>query len=96
LGVFVSVPPVVVGSLLTQLINGTTSFGGSSPSSTGTVFKITPSGSLTNLYNFCSQPGCPDGVEPGGLVQASDGNFYGTTFSGGAKISLSSILCPAG
>jgi len=49
----------------------------------GTIFEITPSGQLTTLYNFCTQSGCPDGSEPSGLVQAIDGNFYGTTFSGG-------------
>ena len=30
----------------------------------GTVFKITPSGTLTTLYNFCVQPGCTDGANP--------------------------------
>src|SRR6266568_4684842 len=48
----------------------------------GTVFKITPSGTLTTLYSFT---GGNDGANPwGGLVQASDGNLYGTTQSGGA------------
>ncbi len=52
----------------------------------GTIFKITPSGMLTNLYAFCAQPGCPDGSLPlSSLVQASDGNFYGTTYGGGAN-----------
>ncbi len=52
----------------------------------GTVFKITPSGVLTTLYTFCSQPNCTDGSVPlGGLVQGSDGNFYGTTYSGGSN-----------
>jgi uncharacterized repeat protein (TIGR03803 family) len=51
----------------------------------GTVFKITPSGSLTTLYNFCSQSGCPDGQSPSGLIQATDGNLYGTTYRGGAN-----------
>ena len=51
----------------------------------GTVFKITPGGSLTTLYTFCSQTGCTDGARPfDGLVKGSDGNFYGTTWSGGA------------
>jgi uncharacterized repeat protein (TIGR03803 family) len=51
----------------------------------GTVFKVTPSGTLTTLYNFCSRPNCPDGYGPeAGLVLASDGNFYGTTQGGGA------------
>lgn len=51
----------------------------------GTVFKMTPTGTLTVLYNFCSQPGCADGSSPSaGLVQGSDGAFYGTT-DGGAS-----------
>ena len=52
----------------------------------GTVFKVTPAGELTALYSFCAQTGCPDGQWPyAGLVQASDGNFYGTTALGGAN-----------
>ncbi len=61
---------------------GTTAGGGANNS--GTVFNITPSGTLTSLYSFCSQPKCADGNEPrAGLVQATDGNFYGTTWTGG-------------
>jgi uncharacterized repeat protein (TIGR03803 family) len=46
----------------------------------GTLFKITSSGNLTTLYSFCSEPNCSDGEYPSaGLVQATDGNFYGTT-----------------
>ncbi len=52
----------------------------------GTIFKITSGGQLTTLYSFCAQTGCPDGAYPStGLVQASDGNFYGTTYEGGAS-----------
>jgi uncharacterized repeat protein (TIGR03803 family) len=48
----------------------------------GTVFKITPSGTLTTLHNFDRT----DGANPvAGLVQDTDGNFYGTTESGGAN-----------
>ena len=54
----------------------------------GTVFKITPGGTLTTLHNFCSQGGfpyCGDGAFPfAGLVQAANGDFYGTTYWGGA------------
>ncbi len=46
----------------------------------GTVFKISPNGALTSLYSF---PRSNDGWGPSGLVQASDGNFYGTTEQGG-------------
>jgi len=50
----------------------------------GNVFKITPAGTVTYVYGFCSQPGCPDGKSPSGaLVQGTDGNFYGTTREGG-------------
>jgi uncharacterized repeat protein (TIGR03803 family) len=50
----------------------------------GTVFEITAGGRLATLYSFCAQTNCPDGAGPnGGLVQATDGNFYGTTSAGG-------------
>jgi uncharacterized repeat protein (TIGR03803 family) len=70
---------------------GTTFYGGTNNNDNcgygcGTVFKITPSGTLTTLYSFCSQAGCADGDGPlGGVVQAGDGNFYGTTWGGGAS-----------
>lgn len=68
---------------------GTTPSGGTSIACTGgcgTLFKLTPSGALTTLYNFCSRPNCADGSEPSSpLVQGADGNFYGTTYQGGAN-----------
>jgi uncharacterized repeat protein (TIGR03803 family) len=66
---------------------GTTRAGGTSGGCCGTVYKITPSGQLSQLWAFaCDQNGnCPDGRSPdGGVVQASDGNFYGLTSAGGA------------
>ena len=64
---------------------GTTPEGGANVSY-GTIFKITPGGTLTTLYSFCPQSGCPDGDDPRGtLVQDTNGNLYGTTFAGGAN-----------
>ncbi len=61
---------------------GTTAFGGGNTD--GIVFKITPGGIETVLYSF--QGGSADGSNPfGGLIHGSDGNFYGTTTSGGAS-----------
>ena len=62
---------------------GTTEFGGTY--SGGTVFKITSSGTLTTLWNFCKVSGCPDGDRPtAGMIIVVGGNFYGTTSAGGA------------
>lgn len=59
---------------------GTTYAGGNSANS-GTVFKITPGGSLTTIYSFSG----PDGANPqGDLVQSPwNHNFYGLTLAGG-------------
>jgi uncharacterized repeat protein (TIGR03803 family) len=71
---------------------GTTYYGGSAAFCTGnygcgTIFKINPSsGKVTTLYSFCTQSGCTDGAGPAaGVIQATDGNFYGTTSGGGAN-----------
>jgi uncharacterized repeat protein (TIGR03803 family) len=63
---------------------GTTEYGGKT-SFGGTVYKITSSGTLTQIYSFCSRTNCSDGSLPfSKLVQANNGNFYGTTYNGGA------------
>ena len=49
----------------------------------GTVFKLTPDGTLNTLYNFCGRENCPHGSSPLGLLQATDGDLYGATYSGG-------------
>ena len=63
---------------------GTTYWGGnlslSGGDGVGTVFQMTPGGALTTLVSF----GITNGGHPsGGVVQGSDGNFYGTTYWGG-------------
>lgn len=63
---------------------GTTSSPQPGSSGGGTVFRITPTGKLTTLYQFCLQSGCPDGSNPSSaLALGADGNFYGTTQFGG-------------
>ena len=63
---------------------GTTQAGGTHGD--GTVFQITSAGKLTTLYSFCAKTDCTDGANPSaGLIQATDGNLYGTTFSGGSN-----------
>ncbi|HEY6619635.1 MAG TPA: choice-of-anchor tandem repeat GloVer-containing protein [Steroidobacteraceae bacterium] len=61
---------------------GTTGAGGASDD--GTVFKITPSGSEANVYSF-AKTGTNGQTPYAGLIQGTDGNFYGTTYFGGAN-----------
>jgi uncharacterized repeat protein (TIGR03803 family) len=62
---------------------GTTSAGGAIGA--GTIFEMTPAGTLTTLYSFCSLSQCTDGKIPeAGLIQGTNGDFYGTTIAGGA------------
>ncbi|MGP0021676.1 MAG: choice-of-anchor tandem repeat GloVer-containing protein [Candidatus Sulfotelmatobacter sp.] len=73
------------GNLYGTTINGGTSSNCTSQDGCGTVFKVTPEGVLTTLYSFCGETGCSDGENPyGGLVLATNGNFYGTTTCGGS------------
>ena len=65
---------------------GTASDGGTNSFFTGIVFKITSAGTLTPLWQFGSLSNDVDGLKPvGGLVQGSDGAFYGTTAFGGTN-----------
>jgi len=72
---------------------GTTASGGTA--NNGTVFRITSAGVMTILHSFdCFIDGC----DPrGGLVRATDGNFYGTTSFGGSTINGTVFkITPAG
>jgi uncharacterized repeat protein (TIGR03803 family) len=75
---------------------GSTTGGGSSSycgGGCGTVFRASPQGAVTTLYNFCSQPNCADGTFPvAAMVQAADGNLYGTTSSTVFRITLTGKL----
>lgn len=82
---------------------GTTAYGGTKASYAdceaingysmcGTLFKITSGAVFTPLYNFCPEAGCFDGTHPfGTLIQATDGNLYGTTNQGGALLGNGTI-----
>jgi uncharacterized repeat protein (TIGR03803 family) len=76
----------------------TTKLGGTN--NLGSVFKLTPSGTLITLYSFCSRGGigvCTDGEEPtSGVVQAANGNFYGTTTGGGHGFGTIFTITPKG
>jgi uncharacterized repeat protein (TIGR03803 family) len=49
----------------------------------GTLFKLSPDGTETDLYNFGANSS--DGITPtGGVVIDADGNLYGVTYRGGA------------
>jgi len=61
---------------------GTTEAGGTF--GYGTIFKMTPSGTVTVLQSFANND--PNGMMPkGALVEASNGNLYGTCYGGGAN-----------
>jgi uncharacterized repeat protein (TIGR03803 family) len=69
---------------------GTTRFGGvittesCRPLGCGTVFQLTPSGTLNVRYSFSGS----DGAYPyAGLIADAAGNLYGTTYFGGAPMS---------
>jgi uncharacterized repeat protein (TIGR03803 family) len=74
---------------------GTTVYGGTHGrrNRDGTVFTITSSGTLTRLHSFHGT----DGTNPfGALLQATDGNFYGTTCCAGAGFGTVFKMSPSG
>ncbi len=71
---------------------GTTYEGGAShncKSGCGTAFKMDAVGNLTVLHSFSGA----DGANPyAGVIQGNDGNFYGTTYDGGASLSYGTVF----
>jgi uncharacterized repeat protein (TIGR03803 family) len=75
-------------------IYGTTFYGGANEG--GQVFEITPTGTFTTLYSFCSQVInnlCADGRNPTGLIQGKDGSLYGATDAGGTSTNCPDFGC---
>ncbi|HLK61562.1 MAG TPA: choice-of-anchor tandem repeat GloVer-containing protein, partial [Chthonomonadaceae bacterium] len=58
---------------------GVAAYGGAA--GCGTLFTITPDGTLTTLYSFSSK----EGVNPNALIRGADGNLYGTAYQGGSQ-----------
>jgi uncharacterized repeat protein (TIGR03803 family) len=57
---------------------------GDSIGGNGIIYKVTPSGTLTTVFTFCSN-GCQNGANPfAPLILATNGDFYSTTNGGGA------------
>lgn len=82
--------PANPGQLLQGIdgnIYGITLYGGKNGTSStgGTLFRMTPAGKVSVLYNFCALANCADGSLPNGLIQTANGKFYGTTALGGAS-----------
>jgi uncharacterized repeat protein (TIGR03803 family) len=72
---------------------GTTTFGGSHGS--GSIYAMTAQGKFTVLYSLCSLQNCADGEEPyAGLVEGTDGNFYGATVEGGTSGGAAGLVSP--
>ncbi len=72
------------GNLYTTSANGGTG--------AGTVFKVTPSGTLTVVSNLANPGNSPFG----GVTLGTDGNFYGTTELNGEGPGTAFKVSPAG
>jgi uncharacterized repeat protein (TIGR03803 family) len=59
----------------------------------GDLFKVTEAGKVSLFYAFCAYTDCPDGAAPWAApIQATDGNMYGTTSSGGCELCAGGTL----
>ncbi len=80
--------PIAGLTNLNGSLYGTTYYGGinaNCPSGCGTVFRITPSGTYSQVYRFAGNTGSlTDGANPQGSLTNVDGTLYGTTTLGGA------------
>jgi uncharacterized repeat protein (TIGR03803 family) len=88
---FCSLPNCADGQYTTPPILGSdgnlygVSSGGSDYTWSGALYRLTLDGQLTTLYTFCPRANCVGSEMPNGIIQGSDGNFYGTTSGAGAN-----------
>jgi uncharacterized repeat protein (TIGR03803 family) len=79
-------PGTTLAAATNGVLYGTTQNGGTNDpylGGDGTVFKITTNGVFSSIYSFANGT---DGANPvAGLTRGKDGNFYGTTQSGGTN-----------
>jgi uncharacterized repeat protein (TIGR03803 family) len=73
---------------------GVATFNG--PLGLGTAFKLSKSGTIEDLHDFCAGFECNDGAYPAFMTQALDGNFYGTTGPSSPPANILFRLSPAG
>jgi len=53
----------------------------------GNVVRITPTGEIASIYDFCSKAQCSDGSVPfSPPILGGDGNLYGVTYAGGSDL----------
>jgi uncharacterized repeat protein (TIGR03803 family) len=73
---------------------GVATFNG--PLGVGTAFRLSKSGTIEDLHDFCKDFECSDGAYPAFVTQALDGNFYGTTGPSGYPADVLFRLNPKG
>jgi uncharacterized repeat protein (TIGR03803 family) len=65
----------------------------SSPSSCGSLYRITPTGTVTDLHDFAVTDTLVLGGTPQPLIEGPDGNLYGTAVYGGTGICYWGYSC---
>jgi uncharacterized repeat protein (TIGR03803 family) len=73
---------------------GVATFNG--PLGLGLVFKLSKSGTIEDLHDFCADFECSDGAYPAFVTQAIDGSFYGATGPSGFPADVLFRVSPTG
>jgi uncharacterized repeat protein (TIGR03803 family) len=89
------------GSAPNSLVEGTDGFlygvaTFNGPLGLGTAFKLSKSGTIQDLHDFCADEECSDGAYPAFMTHALDGNFYGATGPSSPPANVLFRLSPTG